>query len=89
MIFVVSGEGPSDIGSAKTGFDAHEPPGFNPGPMTLVIDRLLEPILDYSVLDTLIIVAADVRRLSHPFLWLLRRFVALIGSIPPNIDATI
>jgi len=48
MLLLVSGEGPSDIGARHPGIDGYQ---FVPGPMTLIIDRLLEQRFQYSLLD--------------------------------------
>lgn len=42
MIFVVSGEGPSDMGSCNNGQGECAGGDFNPGPMAVIIDRLVE-----------------------------------------------
>lgn len=42
MIFVVSGEGPSDIGGCNNGQSECSGGDFRPGPMAVVIDRLVE-----------------------------------------------
>jgi hypothetical protein len=52
MILLVSGEGPSDIGCCVTGGAACEGVDFKAGPMTLLIDQIVEPIWGYSPLDT-------------------------------------
>lgn len=46
MILLLSGEGPSDIGSCMAATGECEGEDFRPGPMALLIDRLVEPIGD-------------------------------------------
>lgn len=48
MLLVVSGEGPSDIGTRQPGNEGYV---FVPGPMTILVDQLLELQLHYSLLD--------------------------------------
>lgn len=48
MQLLVSGEGPTDMGSMVPGDDGWE---FRPGPMAYVIDKLIENSLDYSVIE--------------------------------------
>ncbi|CAD5199833.1 hypothetical protein [Pseudomonas sp. FEN] len=48
MLLLVSGEGPSDIGRLAPG---EQGPEFFPGPMTLVLDKLVEEVMQYSLLD--------------------------------------
>ena len=48
MLLLVSGEGPSDIGTNAPGAEG---PEFVPGPMTILLDRLIEQVLQYSLLD--------------------------------------
>ncbi|HTV62077.1 MAG TPA: hypothetical protein VMH30_05860 [Verrucomicrobiae bacterium] len=51
MILLLSGEGSSDIGSCQTATGTCEGADFKPGPMTLLIDKLVEPHWDYSPLN--------------------------------------
>ena len=44
MMFLVSGEGPSDIGGCTNGAESCEGADFKAGPMTLLIDQLVTPI---------------------------------------------
>ena len=46
MLLLVSGEGPSDIGTNAPGAQGIE---FVPGPMTILLDRLIEQVLQYSL----------------------------------------
>lgn len=55
MKVLVSGEGPTDIGLSSLAGT------FEPGPMMLFVDKLLEPILDYSVLDPQFLAADSVQ----------------------------
>ena len=48
MILMLSGEGPSDIGGCAGGGGECEGADFRAGPMALLIDRLVEPIWEYS-----------------------------------------
>ncbi len=50
MIFVVSGEGPSDIGVCNNGQGEGAGADFRAGPMTVIIDKLVQPIAGYSLL---------------------------------------
>lgn len=51
MIFVLSGEGPTDIGLCSGGQAACGGREFRPGPMALIIECLVKPIANYSVLE--------------------------------------
>jgi hypothetical protein len=50
MILVVSGEGPSDIGRCENGHGECSGKEFVAGPMAIIIDKLVEPIANYSLL---------------------------------------
>lgn len=50
MILLLSGEGPSDIGQSSHG-GACRGDKFDPGPMALLIEQLLESCLNYQVLE--------------------------------------
>ena len=52
MILVVSGEGPSDIGSCRSGHGECSGEEFQPGPMAAIIDKIVEPIVNFSFIDT-------------------------------------
>lgn len=56
MLFLLSGEGPSDMGSCSSGenFCDLENGGFRPGPMALFVDKLADVILNYSPLENCI-----------------------------------
>ncbi len=49
MILVLSGEGPSDIGACNNALGKCDDGNFIPGPMTVVLDQMLEPKLGYSI----------------------------------------
>lgn len=51
MIIVVSGEGPTDIGTCRNGAESCDPPDYVPGAMGRIIDALVEPIWSYSAYD--------------------------------------
>jgi hypothetical protein len=46
MLFLLSGEGPTDIGSLDS--DGH----FTPGPMALLVDQVVASHWEYSILET-------------------------------------
>lgn len=48
MIFLVSGEGPSDIGTCTNQMGECSGADFRPGPMAVIIDQLVEREVDYS-----------------------------------------
>ncbi len=50
MIFVVSGEGPSDIGVCRNGHGECSGNDLKPGPMAAVVDKLVEPIAGFAPL---------------------------------------
>lgn len=50
MIFLVSGEGSSDIGIRSNENPSSDGSGFCPGPMSVIIDKLIEPWLNYSLM---------------------------------------
>ncbi len=50
MIVVLSGEGPSDIGCCNNASNSCSAPDFIPGPMTILIDNLVEERHGYSPL---------------------------------------
>ena len=52
MILMLSGEGPSDMGACCTPTGMGEGGEFTPGPMAWLIEKLVEPIWQYSPLDT-------------------------------------
>lgn len=51
MIVVLSGEGPSDIGSCKNQLGSCSIPEFNAGPMTLLINNLIDSEHGYNPLE--------------------------------------
>jgi hypothetical protein len=52
MILLLSGEGPSDLGSCRTATGKCAGEDFKPGPMAWVVDKLVEPIWSYSPLGS-------------------------------------
>jgi hypothetical protein len=50
MILLLSGEGTSDIGTCRTAAKECEGSNFKPGPMAWVVDKLVEPLWNYSPL---------------------------------------
>ena len=50
MILLLSGEGPTDLGTSPTGVSCWGR-DFQPGPMVKLIEQLLEPCLGYSVFE--------------------------------------
>ena len=51
MIVVLSGEGPSDLGQCNNAQGECRIPEFDIGPMTLLVDQIIEERLQYSVLE--------------------------------------
>lgn len=51
MIWVLSGEGPTDIGQCTNALGESNDDSFIPGPMTVIIDQISEPRLGYSMRD--------------------------------------
>lgn len=52
MIVVLSGEGPSDLGSCTNGMGECTRPEFSFGPMTYFVDKELEGLIGFSMLDS-------------------------------------
>jgi hypothetical protein len=52
MFFLISGEGKTDMGQCAFGQSRCSGSEFQPGPMGLILDRLLEGMIDYSPLET-------------------------------------
>lgn len=50
MIVVLSGEGPTDLGCCNTGTGVCSSPNFIPGPMTVLVDNLIDQKQGYSPL---------------------------------------
>jgi hypothetical protein len=65
MILLLSGEGPTDIGSCETATGTCEGADFKPGPMTWLIDKLVEPHWDYSPLNASSCVFISEGALAH------------------------
>jgi len=59
MILLLSGEGPSDIGTCAAAGGECEGEDFKAGPMALLIDKLVHQIWDYSPLDTMAFIYAS------------------------------
>ena len=53
MYFLLSGEGPGDIGACDGGGESCEGEGFRHGPMALFVDRIVEAKHDYSPREAL------------------------------------
>jgi hypothetical protein len=64
MILLLSGEGPTDIGSCVAASDECDGDDFRAGPMAMIIDRLVEPIWGYSALDAMAFIYAPERTLA-------------------------
>ncbi|EFC91049.1 hypothetical protein Dpep_1023 [Dethiosulfovibrio peptidovorans DSM 11002] len=62
MLFLLSGEGPSDMGSCSSGenFCNLENGDFRPGPMAFFVDKLADIILNYSPVETYIMAYVSV-----------------------------
>jgi hypothetical protein len=52
MIFLLSGEGPTDIGVCVAEAALCEPADFAPGPMVLLVDQVVESHWGYSILES-------------------------------------
>ena len=50
MLLILSGEGPTDLGSCRTMLGRCSEADFQPGPMAVLVDQALSPKLGYSVL---------------------------------------
>lgn len=48
MYVLFSGEGPSDLGRCELGLDRCEAENFQPGPMSWVVDRLIDSFQDFE-----------------------------------------
>ena len=51
MIVVLSGEGPTDLGACTNALGECVIPEFAPGPMTILVDQIIEAKLGYSLMD--------------------------------------
>ena len=51
MFFLLSGEGPTDIGSGRTTEGICEGDNFVVGPMAIIVEQIVKPCLKYSILD--------------------------------------
>lgn len=52
MIVVLSGEGPSDLGQCSNAQDECSHPDLSFGPMSIIVDMIIEECLGYSIRDT-------------------------------------
>jgi len=52
MLFLLSGEGPTDFGNCQMGLDPCEGAAFEQGPLAVVVASLAESILGYDPIDT-------------------------------------
>ncbi|HEV7403860.1 MAG TPA: hypothetical protein VGO11_13065 [Chthoniobacteraceae bacterium] len=52
MIFVVSGEGPSDMGACTNQIGQCSGADFRHGPMAVIVDKVVEGEINYSLLDS-------------------------------------
>jgi hypothetical protein len=50
MLLILSGEGPTDLGSCRTMLGSCSEADFQPGPMAVLLDQALSPLLGYSML---------------------------------------
>lgn len=51
MILVLSGEGPTDIGTCTNALGRCSDGDFRLGPMTVILDQMLAPLIGYSIRD--------------------------------------
>ena len=51
MYFLLSGEGPTDLGSGTGKAGVNEGENFSPGPMAVIVDQVVETKLKYSMFD--------------------------------------
>lgn len=51
MLVVLCGEGPTDLGSCNNGLGTCQDTAFQIGPLCVIIDQILSPVLQYSLLD--------------------------------------
>jgi hypothetical protein len=76
MMLLLSGEGPSDIGTCDQAVAECEGGNFKAGPMALLIDQIVTPVWNYSPKDTMAFVfvsegvvatkARQIRRMVFP-----------------------
>lgn len=64
MIFVISGEGPSDIGACENGQDECSGTDFKPGPMARIIEKLVESCAGFSLPNDAVEFVSEARRLA-------------------------
>jgi len=51
MFFLLSGEGPTDLGICTDGSLTCEGQSFRPGPMSIIVDQVVERKHRYSILE--------------------------------------
>jgi len=52
MYFLFSGEGPTDLGIGVGNAELYEGDGYHHGPMTVIVDQIVEEKHEYSLLET-------------------------------------
>lgn len=52
MYFLLSGEGPTDLGACRDGAAECNGVGFRAGPMAIIVDQIVENELDFSMLES-------------------------------------
>jgi len=52
MYFLLSGEGPTDLGSTNSMTPINEGGSFDYGPMAMIVDRIVEKTFNYSILES-------------------------------------
>lgn len=84
MLLLLSGEGPSDLGQCVMPVELCDGDAFDPGPMAVLIDQIVQSVLSYSVLRD---VPTSLRYLSKQRLGAViseqrqnKRMVALTGK---------
>lgn len=65
MILLLSGEGPGDIGTCRNAAKDCEGSDFKPGPMAWFVDKLVEPLWNYSPLANTSCVFVPERSLAQ------------------------
>ena len=51
MFFLLSGEGPTDMGAGQSGAPISEGTDFKPGPMAVIVDRIVAGLKGHSILE--------------------------------------
>ncbi len=88
MMLILSGEGPTDLGACNNAQGVCQPDAYRPGPMAILLDRLLEQKLGYRILD---ITPASVWFVSETMLAKRakdksKRRISLRGSKGPAVE---